>query len=307
MDRRAFFKTGLGASVLAGTTLAAGPRRGLLAGVPAGESVAPDLVAVRGGEPDVMFDRGIKALGGIGAFVKKGQTVVVKPNIGWDVAPDRAGNTHPKLVARLVKACYEAGAKKVYVFDHTCDDWQRCYTNSGIERAAKDAGATVVAGNSESYYQEVKIPGGTELKEAKEHELILSSDVFINVPVLKSHSGARLTIAMKNLMGIVWDRGIWHKSDLHQCIADYASYRKPTLNIVDAYYVMKRNGPRGVSVEDVTMMKAQILTTDMVAADTAAAKLFGMEPDAVRHIALAADKKVGRKDLENLRIERISI
>ena len=194
MDRRAFFTTGLGASVLAGTTLGMGGRRGLLAGVPAGDSGAPDLVAVRGGEPDVMFDRGIKALGGIGAFVKKGQTVVVKPNIGWDVSPERAGNTHPKLVSRIVKACYEAGAKKVYVFDHTCDDWQRCYTNSGIERAAKDAGATVVAGNSESYYQEVKIPGGTELKEAKEHELLLSSDVFINVPVLKSHSGARLTI-----------------------------------------------------------------------------------------------------------------
>lgn len=307
MDRRAFFTTGLGASILAGATLGMGGRRGLMAGVPAGDSGAPHLVAVRGGEPDVMFDRGIKALGGIGAFVKKGQTVVVKPNIGWDVSPERAGNTHPKLVARIVKACYEAGAKKVYVFDHTCDDWQRCYSSSGIERAAKDAGATVVAGNSESYYQEVKIPGGTELKDAKEHELLLSSDAFINVPVLKSHSGARLTMAMKNLMGAVWDRGAWHRSDLHQCIADYAAYRKPTLNIVDAYYVMKRNGPRGVSVEDVTIMKAQILSVDMVAADAASAKLFGMEPDAVRHIALAADRKVGRKDLENLKIERISI
>jgi len=307
MERRAFFKAGLGASVLAGTALAAGTRRGLRAGEPGADGATPHLVAVRGGEPDVMFDRGIKALGGIGAFVKQGQTVVVKPNIGWDVSPERAGNTHPKLVSRIVKACYEAGAKKVYVFDHTCDDWQRCYATSGIERAAKDAGAVVVAGNSESYYQDVRIPGGSELKDAKEHELILSSDVFINVPVLKSHSGARLTVTLKNLMGIVWDRGFWHKADLHQCIADYATYRKPTLNVVDAYYVMKRNGPRGVSVEDVTMMKSQILTTDMVAADAAAAKLFGMEPDAVRHIALAADRKVGRKDLENLKIERITI
>jgi uncharacterized protein (DUF362 family) len=307
MDRRAFFKAGLGASALAGTALAAGTRRGLRAGEPGPDGPTPHLVAVRGGEPDVMFDRGIKALGGIGAFMKQGQTVVVKPNIGWDVSPERAGNTHPKLVSRIVKACYEAGAKKVYVFDHTCDDWQRCYATSGIERAAKDAGAVVVAGNSESYYQDVRIPGGIELKDAKEHELILSSDVFINVPVLKSHSGARLTVALKNLMGIVWDRGFWHKADLHQCIADYATYRRPTLNVVDAYYVMKRNGPRGVSVEDVTMMKSQILTTDMVAADAAAAKLFGMEPDAVRHIALAADRKVGRKDLENLTIERITI
>jgi uncharacterized protein (DUF362 family) len=306
MDRRSFFRTGLGASVAAGAVLAAGGRRGLFGGVAADGGV-PHLVAVRGGEPDVMFDRGIKALGGIGAFVKKGQTVVVKPNIGWDVSPERGGNTHPKLVARIVRACHEAGAKRVYVFDHTCDDWQRCYASSGIERAAKDAGATVVGGNSEGSYQEVKITGGTELKETQEHELLLSADVFINVPILKSHSSARLTIAMKNLMGGVWDRGYWHRSDLHQCIADYAAYRKPALNVVDAYYVMKRNGPRGVSVEDVSLMKAQILSADMVAADTAAAKLFGMEPDAIRHIALAADRKVGRKDLENLRIERISI
>jgi uncharacterized protein (DUF362 family) len=306
MDRRSFFRTGLGASVAAGTVLAAGGRRGLFGGVAADGDI-PHLVAVRGGEPDVMFDRGIKALGGIGAFVKKGQTVVVKPNIGWDVSPERGGNTNPKLVARIVRACLEAGAKRVYVFDHTCDDWQRCYASSGIERAAKDAGATVVGGNSEGSYQEVKVTGGTELKETQEHELLLSADVFINVPILKSHSSARLTIAMKNLMGGVWDRGYWHRSDLHQCIADYAAYRKPALNVVDAYYVMKRNGPRGVSVEDVSLMKAQILSADMVAADTAAAKLFGMEPDAIRHIALAADRKVGRKDLENLRIERISI
>jgi uncharacterized protein (DUF362 family) len=283
----------------------AGGKRGLFAAAP--PAVTPDLVAVKGGEPDVMFDRGIAALGGIGAFVRKGHTVVVKPNIGWDVTPERGGNTHPKLVGRIVKACFEAGAKKVYVFDHTCEHPERCYGTSGIEKAAKDAGAMVVSGNSEGYYQNVKIPGGTELKEAKEHELILSSDVFINVPVLKSHSGARVTIAMKNLMGIVWDRGAWRRADLHQCIADYATYRKPTLNVVDAYYVMKKNGPRGVSVEDVAIMKAQILTTDMVAADAAAAKLFGMEPDAVRHIALAAEMKVGRKDLENLRIERISL
>ena len=308
MNRRTFCKSGLSASVMAGSYLAFGKFHRSFARPTASPDALPyDLVAVRGGEPDVMFDRGIDALGGLKTFVKKGQTVVVKPNIGWDVSPARAGNTNPALVRRITEHCFDAGAKDVYVFDHTCDNWKGCYSRSGLERAAKDAGAKVVSGDSESYYQSVSVTGGRKLTEAKEHELILDSDVFINVPVLKSHSGTRLTIAMKNLMGIVWDRGFWHSNDLHQCIADFAAYRRPDLNIVDAYHVMKRNGPRGVSVKDVVTMKAQLISTDMVAIDTAAAKLFGTEPEAVRYIQLAADKGVGRKDLENLKIKKIAV
>lgn len=305
MDRRTFVKTGVG--VVAGSSLLPLDVRRLFAAEETTSALPFDLVAVRGGEPEVMFQKGIEALGGIQAFVKKGQKVVVKPNIGWDVSPERGGNTNPKLVTRVIRDCLDAGAKEVYVFDHTCDDWQRCYRTSGIEQAVKDAGGRIVPGNSESYYQKVTVPAGVTLKEAKEHELILESDVFINMPILKSHSGARLTVAMKNLMGIVWDRGFWHGNDLHQCIADFATYRKPTVNIVDAYYVMKRNGPRGVSEADVVTMKSLLISTDMVTADAAAAKLFGMEPDAVRHIRLAAEQKVGRVDLENLRIKRITV
>jgi len=303
MDRRTFFKKSLATSVTVGSYLALGKYDELLAA----SSTQFDLVAVKGGEPDIMFNKGIEALGGMKTFVKKGQKVVVKPNIGWDVSPERAGNTHPRLISRIIKHCLDAGAKEVYVVDHTCDEWQRCYSNSGIERAAKDAGAKVVPGHSESYYHDVKIPGGKSLTSAKEHEVILNADVFINVPILKNHSGANLTIAMKNLMGNVWDRRYWHRTDLHQCIADFATFRKPDLNIVDAYYVMKSNGPRGISVEDVVTMKAQLISTDIVAVDTAAAKLFGMKPEDVRHIQIAAEMKVGRMDLDKLNIKRITV
>jgi uncharacterized protein (DUF362 family) len=210
-------------------------------------------------------------------------------------------------VAEIIRQCRTAGASEVYVFDHTCDNWQRCYKNSGIESAVKDAGGKIAPGHTEGYYHTISIPQGKSITSAKEHELLLSSDVFINVPVLKNHGGARLTITMKNMMGNVWDRGTWHRIDLHQCIADYATHRKPTLNIVDAYYVMKQNGPRGVSVEDVVTMKSLLISTDMVAIDTASAKLFGMDPADVRYIQIAADQKIGRMDLENLRIKRLSI
>jgi uncharacterized protein (DUF362 family) len=153
----------------------------------------------------------------------------------------------------------------------------------------------------------VEVKGGRNLRNAKVHELILKSDVFINVPVLKSHSSAKVTISMKNLMGIVWDRRFWHRNDLNQCIADFATYRKPDLNIVDAYNVMTRNGPRGVSAEDVVNMKYLIVSTDMVAADAAAAKLFGIEPQNVNYIQLANDMGVGQMDLTKLNIGRIKV
>ena len=266
-----------------------------------------DLVAVMGGEPEIMFEKGIAALGGMKNFVKPDQTVVVKPNIGWDRAPEFGSNTHPGLVGRIVQECLVAGAKDVFVFDHTCDDWKKAYATSGIEKAAKDAGAKVITGNSESNYKEVSVPKGKSLKITKVHEKIIDCDVFINVPVLKHHDTTQISLAIKNLMGIVWDRRYWHGNDLQQCIADMASYRKPDLNIIDGYRVLKRNGPKGRSVDDVLLEKAQIISTDIVAADAAAAKIFGIEPETVSHIRIANEMGFGVMNLSKLNINRIRV
>ncbi|MBK9097913.1 MAG: DUF362 domain-containing protein [bacterium] len=305
MDRRDFIKKSIQAGILVGSASSLGKYSNLFASQTSLLSKNYVLVAIKGGEPDSMFDKAIESLGGMKAFVKKGQKVVVKPNIGWDVSPERAGNTNPVLVKRIVQHCYEAGAKEVYVFDNTCDDWKRCYSNSGIEKAVKDAGGKIVSGDSERYYQSVEVKQGKKLTNTKVHELILDSDIFINVPILKHHSSTDLTIAMKNLMGNVWDRGYWHRNNLHQCIADFTSFKKPDLNIIDAYYVLKRNGPRGVSKADVVLMKSQIISTDIVAADAAASKLFGSEPENISYIKLAAEMKLGQKDLSKLNINRI--
>jgi len=305
MERRDFLKRSIGAGILTGVGLSLGNIPGALGMNPAENPLAYDLVAIKGGEPEVMFDKAIAQLGGIKSFVKKGQKVLVKPNIGWDVSPERGGNTNPKLVARIVKHCLEAGAKEVYVFDNTCDKWNNCYKNSGIEKAVKDAGGKIVPGNTESYYQTISIGKGKKLKSAKVHELVLDTDVFINVPVLKHHSSSNVTISMKNLMGIVWDRSYWHRTDLHQCIADCASLHKPTLNVVDAYRVMLKNGPRGVSEKDIVTMKQMIISPDIVAADAAAAKIFGLDPDEVPYIRIANAMKIGQGNLKALNIKKI--
>ena len=307
MKRREFIQKSVGAGLMTGAALSFGSVGNLLANTSSVPDLPYDMIAIKGGEPEAMFDKAIASLGGMSKFVKKNQTVVVKPNIGWDASPERAANTNPKLIARIIEHCFRAGAKEVYAFDNTCNEWTRCYKNSGIESAVKSAGGKMVPGNTQNYYQQVELKNGKSLKTTKIHELILSSDVFINVPVLKNHGGATLTVAMKNLMGIVWDRKYYHDHDLQQCIADFAAFRKPDLNIVDAYRVMKRNGPRGVSVADITTMKYQLISPDIVAIDTAAAKVFGIQPQQVRHIALAEAEGAGTSNLDSLRINRLTI
>lgn len=273
---------------------------------------APDMVAVMGGEPEVMLDKALEALGGIGNYVRKGQKVVIKPNIGWDRTPEMAGNTNPKLVKALVKKCLEAGASKVTVFDHTCDNWQKCYQTSGIAEAVREAGGIIMPANDEKYFKEVSIPNGVNLKSAKIHEALIEADVWFNVPVLKNHGGAKLTCAMKNYMGIVWDRRFFHQNDLQQCIADICTWQKrPVLNIVDAYRIMFQNGPQGRSASDVATLKSMIVSPNIVAVDTASLRLFNqvkqLDLAAAAHIGKGEALHLGTTQLDSISIKRIKI
>lgn len=311
MTRHDFLKT-VALSGLA-TTLCSLDEIAVLAqdGVKA-DGKAVDFVACLGGEPAPMFQKAIDAIGGMARFVKKGDKVVIKPNIGWDKTPELAGNTNPELVVALINACKDCGAKEITVFDHTCDEWRRCYEHSGIEAAAKKAGAKVVAANDEKYYRNVKLPNAKVLKEALIHEAILDCDCWINAPVLKNHGGARMTIAMKNLMGIVWDRGAMHQKGLDQSIADIGTFDKPAcLNVVDAYRIMKTNGPRGRNADDVELTKALFMSTDPVAVDTAATKFFGqftnMKLEDVKYLPFGEALKLGTMDLDALTQQRFKL
>ena len=285
MKRRDFLKT----SVVAGVALSLnfeGLQAALSSNTVAVEQ-APDLVAVMGGEPAVMLDKALEALGGIGKYIKKGQKVVIKPNIGWDRTPELAGNTNPELIKALVKKCFEAGAEK-------------------------EAGGIIMPGNDEKYFKEVDIPNGVTLKKAKIHESLIEADAWINVPILKNHGGAKLSCAMKNMMGIVWDRRFFHQNDLQQCIADICTWKKkPVLNIVDAYRMMHQNGPQGKSAADVATLKSMIVSPNIVAVDTAALALFNqvkkLDMAAVGHLSKGEALKLGSTDLKKINIKRIKI
>ena len=268
-----------------------------------------DLVALIGGEPDEMFDRGVRELGGIEQFVNRRDTVVIKPNMSWHSAPEEGGNTNPKLIGRIVEHCINAGAKRVYLFDNTLS--RNSYQVSGIEKAASEAGGQLVPAKAERYYQQVEIKGAQRLTEVKVHELLLEADAFINVPVLKHHGSTHLTVCMKNLMGCVWDRWYYHRNNLDRCIAEFTLLRKPTLNVVDAYRVMKNGGPSGRGGADILLEKMQILSTDIVAADAAAAaqgEMWGIYgAGRVEYIDIAHQLGVGNKNMSELNIKRISL
>lgn len=307
-NRREFIKKGLNVGFGAASGLLLGNSPLLFAkGMDPG---APDLVAVKNNEPDILFNKGMALMGGMKRFIQKGQTVVVKPNIGFAKTLEMGATTNPLLVKSVVDHCIQAGAKRVYVFDNvaTSSDGiaHKCYQLSGIEGGAKAAGAIVVPGDHEKYFQKVVIPGAKALQVTDVHELVLEADVFINVPVLKSHRYTQLTGAMKNLMGVVWDRMSYHYSDLEQCIADFCLFRRPDLNIMDGYRVMKRHGPQGRGPEDIALMKTLLISPDIVAVDTAATKIFGKDPESIRYLKLGHELGIGTMNLDHLNIKKFA-
>ena len=308
MKRKDFLKT----MVAAGASAAVLDTDGLQVIAQEAAAGIPDLVAVLGGEPDEMFRRAITELGGMGRFVKRGQKVVVKPNIGWDKTPEMGANTHPLLVKEMVKQALDAGASEVVVFDHTCDEWRSAYKNSGIEDAVNEVGGKMMPADQEAYYREVTLSEGKSLTKTKIHTAILDCDVWFNVPVLKHHRGTHMTLALKNYMGIVWDRQFFHANDLQQCIADCGTYpKRPALNVIDGYRVMKENGPRGISVADAVVMKGLFVSPDIVAVDTAAVRfaqrVTEKELAAVSHIEKAMELKLGTMDIDSLQVKRINL
>lgn len=265
---------------------------------------SPDLVISQGTSPSTITQAAIQALGGMGRFVSRGDVVLVKPNIGWDRTPEQAANTNPEVVATIVRLCLDAGAKEVKVFDHPCEDPRRCYVSSGIMEAAKVAGAKVSYVDSRRFRKmDIK---GEVLQSWEVYQEAAEVDKIINCPILKHHSLARLTMGMKNLMGLVGGaRGGLHWR-LDQNIVDLAAFFKPTLVILDAVRVLTANGPQGGSLKYVKRFNTVAVSSDQVAVDAMGAKLFGLAPEEMEHLRIASKRGLGRMDLAKLRIKEVT-
>ena len=261
-----------------------------------------------------MVNRGIRAIGGMDKLVSRGDNVVIKPNIAWDRRPEYAVNTNPFVVAALVEMCLEAGANRVKVIDHTCaSNPDTSYTNSGIEKAAKEAGAAVRFVNKE-LFREIKIPDGKVLASWKFYEDLIyqdETDVLINVPIAKQHSASRLSMALKNTLGMVGgNRGSLHK-DIHPKIADLNKVVKVDLTILDAFRTLRRHGPTGGRLEDVDnnveSARRLVFCVDPVAVDSYGATLFGFQGCDIGYISESYEAGLGEIDFKLRGFEEITV
>jgi len=260
------------------------------------------IVTVAEGQDYAAITRSaVEALGGMGRFVKPGNTVVVKPNIGWDRRPEQAATTHPLVVRGLVEECLKAGAKKVKVFDNSNNDARRSYENSGIPAALKDLKDVEVKFMEDERFKKVDLKG-VFLKEWELYGEALSADVFINVPIAKHHSTTLLTLALKNMMGIMGgNRGIVHRQ-IEDALADLSSFVRSHLILVDATRILTAHGPTGGSLRDVKVLNKVIASTDIVAADAYATGLFGLKPQDIPVTVRAYKRGLGEMNLEKVRV-----
>lgn len=268
---------------------------------------SPDLVVARSGEPEAMVRRAIAALGGMERFVPRDANVIIKPNICVAYHTyEYAATTNPWVVGALVKLCLEAGARSVRVMDYPFGgSAEEAYEVSGIGEQVKAAGGEMAV-MSRLKFKPTDIPQAVTLKQTAIYDDIMKADVVIDVPIAKDHSLARLTLGMKNLMGLIQDRGALHGM-LGQNLADLAGYIRPKLTVIDAVRMLMANGPTGGNLNDVKEMNTIVASPDIVAADSYAATLFGLQPEELSYITAGTAAGLGRSDLKNLKIEEINV
>ncbi len=305
-DRRAFLRALVGVGGLSAGSIAAGAwlkgrsvrpveASGVVVrrrqSIPAASSL-PDVTIVRGESPRALARAALDSLGGIGRFVVRGEVVVVKPNIGWDRAPEYAATSNPEVVAEVVRMCREAGASKVIVTDVSCNDARASFERSGIAAAANAAGATVVL--PEPQRMVTADLHGEVLTEWPVLEPFVTADKIINVAIAKHHSLTRVTLGMKNWYGIIGGQRSRLHQQINESLVDLTAFVVPALTIVDGYRVLVRNGPTGGSPADVEERKTLVASADPVAADAcAAATFFELDPPQLPFLRLAEARKLG--------------
>jgi len=258
------------------------------------------------GEPSALVRRVLENLGGIGRFVRPQDVVVVKPNIAWDRTPEQAANTNPELVAEVVRHCRDAGAKRVIVTDVSCNEARRCFHRSGIETAARSAGAEVILPDPD-LFREVDL-GGVMLKTWPVFTPFLEADKIFNLPIAKHHGLCGVTLGMKNWYGILGGQRSRLHQQIHQSLVDLAGFMLPTLTIMDCYRVLLRNGPTGGDLEDVALKKTVVAATDPVALDAYVAKAYwNLDPQHLPYLQLAANRGLGTLEFEKLAVKVSSL
>jgi uncharacterized protein (DUF362 family) len=259
-------------------------------------AAAPEAIA---GEARKLTRRAVEALGGMSRFVSRGSVVWVKPNIAWDRRPEQAACTNPDVVAAIVEMCFQAGAKRVTVSDNPCQPAQRTFPRSGIQAAARKAGAQCWP-MDERGFRQVAIKGGRALKNWEIYADALEADCLINAGIVKQHSLTGAVLGMKNLMGLAGGARNRFHQDIRNTVADLAGFLRPRLVVLDAVRILAANGPTGGNLADVRRRDTVIAGVDQVAVDAYGATLLGFKPAEIGYVAEAHERRLGNMNYQAL-------
>lgn len=267
---------------------------------------APDkkqqtLSIVRGSDRKETVKKAIELLGGIDRFVKKGETVAIKPNIAFASSPRLGATANPQLVAEVIRLCYKAGAEQVIVTDNPINDPASCFTLSHIGKEASQAGAKIIM-PKEHHFKHTTLETGRLIRNWPiYYEPFKKAHKLIGIAPIKHHARAGASMSMKNFYGLLGGRrNIFHQN-INTIIAELAMMVKPTFVILDGTEVMMTNGPTGGSISDLKRTNTMIASTDCVAADSYGCSLLNLKVPNLPYLKKAQNAGAGTTDYESLK------
>lgn len=264
----------------------------------------PLVVAVQGPQKEAL-EVALKEFGGLRSILKPNSKVVIKPNMSFRNSPEMATTTSPQLLRALVDLISKESPRSIMVVDNTLTDPEACIKNTGIGDALKGSTAEIKVMKKRSEFQTVKLKGSV-LDSVDLMKEVLDCDILIPVPVAKHHSSTGVSLSMKGMMGLIFDRASFHyKYDLHSAIVDLAAFLRPKVTIIDLTKALITNGPSGPG--EVEVHNTVVVSNDMVAADAyvvSKVRWYGktIDPFKVRHISIAHERKIGTANLNEIEL-----
>ena len=254
----------------------------------------PKVVLARNEDFAEALRSALDNIGGIERFIKKGERVLLKPNVAWNRVPEQAANTNPILVGEMTRQCKIAGASDIFVTDYGTQNPRQTFARSGIKKAVEHNGGRILYLDDDDFVEDDLKGKFITTWPVLKH--IFEVDRLINMPIAKHHGMVSGTASMKNFFGAIGgNRGRLHEQ-IDQAIVDLAAYFRPTLTVIDATRVLIRNGPAGGSFDDVVICNSVICATDQVAADSRACEFLGKSGPEIGHVVLAAQQGLGKID-----------
>ncbi|WP_300156993.1 DUF362 domain-containing protein [Solidesulfovibrio sp.] len=268
--------------------------------VPAPIAGKPRLAEVHGTDRAAMFTAGVAALGGMAAFVARGDTVLLKVNAAFAAPAVLGATTSPELLAAVATACREAGASRVLVADNPINNPESCFEVAGLADAARATGARLVLPRP-ALFSPLSLPHGRLLKDWPVFSGAFAGVTkVITLAPVKDHQRAVASMSLKNLYGLLGGRrNIFHQ-DINGIIAELGAMLTPTLCVLDGTTVMMTNGPTGGSLSDLRQAGVMYLSADPVATDALGVGLLGKTPADLPYLALAQAAGVGTTDVASL-------